>query len=414
MKQCRKYLRLLTCFVVFSFLLSTMIVVKNAVAAETSVPGSEKTVSSGGSASEEELAQILAPIALYPDTLLAQMFMAATYPLEIVEATRFIKAKPSLKEDALDKALKEKKWDVSVKSLCHFPTVLASLNENLDATKNLGDYFLDDQKAVMAMVQTLRSKANEEGNLKTTEEQKVVVEEKIIIIESVNPKVVYVPSYSCTYVYGPWWYPHYPPYVWYPPPPRYGFGVGVAIGIGIGGWCRPNWRHGDIDVNINRTTNFNKNVNVGGGKGNRQSWKHNPKHRQGVSYNNKGSRQKFGQSNRAAKQRDISRGRSGQGLDRKTRDSINKQGLKSNNRQSNNRSSSQRALKPGKSKRPDSSARHSSARRPQSSQRSSAFKSSGSGHRTSKVSRRGSASRSHSFNRGGGGGGHRGGGGRRR
>ena len=416
MRKCKNYLQVLTFFVLFSFLLSTLAMARNVAAAEASAPSSVKTVSSGGSASQEELAQILAPIALYPDTLLAQMFMAATYPLEIVEAARFVKENSSLKEDALDTTLKEKEWDVSVKSLCHFPTVLASMSDNLDATKRLGDYFLDNQKAVMDMVQTLRAKANEEGNLKTTKEQKVVVEEKIIVIESVNPEVVYVPSYSSTYVYGSWWYPHYPPYVWYPPPPRYGFGAGVIIGVGIGHWCRPNWRHGDIDININRTTNFNKNVKVGGG-GKGQAWKHNPKHRQGVAYNNKATRKNFGQSNRAAKKRDLGRGHTGQGLDRKTRDSIKQQGLKSNVRQTNkqkqNRSAKQKASRPATTKRRDSSGRQPAVKRPQT-QRSNAFKSSGSGHRTSQMSRRGSASRSHSFNRSRGGGGHRGGGGRRR
>ena len=125
------------------------------------------------------------------------------------------------------------------------------MSEHLDATKRLGDYFLDDQKAVMDMVQTLRAKAKEEGNLETTKEQKVVEnEENIIVIESSDPEFVYVPSYSSTYVYGPWWYPHYPPYAWYPPHPGYGFGVGVAIGIGVGRWCSPNWGRGDIDILI--------------------------------------------------------------------------------------------------------------------------------------------------------------------
>ena len=376
MRNCKNYLQALMLFVVFSLLLSALVMARSATAAEAPAPSSDKTASSGESASQEELAQILAPIALYPDTLLAQMFMAATYPLEIVEAARFSKEKPSLKEDALDKALKEKEWDVSVKSLCHFPTVLASLSENLDATKRLGDYFLDNQKAVMDMVQTLRAKAKEEGHLKTTKEQKVVEEENIIVIESANPEVVYVPSYSSTYVYGSWWYPHYPPYAWYPHYPGYGFGVGIAIGIGVGSWCSPNWGRGDIDIDIDRTNNFNKNVDRDRqGKGNRQSWKHNPRHRQGVAYNNKATREKFGQSDRAAKKKDLGRGRASQGLDSKTRDSIKKQGLKSNVRQP----SSKRSKKQG----------------------SSAFKSSGSGRRTSQMSQRGSASRS--FNRGGGG-----------
>ncbi len=393
MRKGKNYLQVLTFFVAFNFLLSTVVMAPITMAAEAPAPSPDKTASTGEPASKEELAQILAPIALYPDTLLAQMFMAATYPLEIVEAARFVKEKSSLKDDALDKALKEKEWDVSVKSLCHFPTVLATLSEHLEATKRLGDYFLNDQKAVMDMVQTLRTKAREEGKLETTKEQKVTEEEKIIVIESTNPEVVYVPSYSSTYVYGSWWYPHYPPYGWYPHYPGYGFGVGIAIGIGIGAWCSPNWGRGDIDINIDRTNNFNKNVDRDrqgkGGKGDRQSWKHDSKHRQGVSYKDKKTREKFGQSDRAAKKKNFDRGRTSQGLDKKSRDSIKKQGLKTNNR----KTSSQRSKRQG----------------------SSAFKSSGSGQRASKMSQRGSGSRS--FNQSGGrsrgGGGGRGGGGRR-
>ncbi len=400
MRKCKNHLLLLTLFIVFSLLLSTFAMAQKISATEKQPESSQ---SSGGAASQEELAQILAPIALYPDTLLAQMFMAATYPLEIVEAARFVKGNQTLKEDALDIALKEKEWDASVKSLCHFPSVLNSLNENLGATKKLGDYFLDDQKAVMAMVQTLRTKAQEEGNLKSTEEQKIVVEKEIIIIESANPEVIYVPSYSCTYVYGPWWYPHYPPYVWYPPPPRYGFTAGVIIGIGIGSWYRPNWRHGNIDIDISRTTNFNRNDNRGGGKVN--TWKHNPKHRQGVAYNNKKTRNRFGQSNRTAKQKDLSRGRSTHGIERKTRDSIKRQGLNSNVRNSDQRKPGQsrkaRVSQPAaRTKRNLSTTRQPSAKRPQT-QRSNAFRSSGSGQRTNRMSQRGGASRS--SNRGGSG-----------
>ena len=403
MRKCRDYPQMVMFFVVLTLLLSTLPGASKVSATEAPVQSAASTTDSDGSASQEELAQILAPIALYPDTLLAQMFMAATYPLEIVEAARFVKANPSLKEDALDKALKKQEWDVSVKSLCHFPTVIASLSDNLDATKKLGDYFLDDQKAVMNMVQTLRAKAQDEGNLKTTKEQKVVVEKEIIIIESANPEVIYVPSYSCTYVYGSWWYPHYPPYVWYPPPPRYGFTAGVIVGIGIGSWCSPNWGRGDIDIDINRTNNFNKNVN-GRGQGS-SSWKHNSKHRQGVAYNNKKTRKNYGQSDRAAKQKDLGRGRTSQGLDHKTRESIKKQGLNSNsskfNRQNQKRTVNQKAAKPAASRR-QSSARQPSVKRSQP-QRSNAFNSSGgSGRRSSHTSQRGSASRS------------RGGGGRRR
>ncbi len=169
---------------------------------------------------EARLAQLLAPIALYPDPLLMQMFVASTYPLEIVEAARYMRDHKDLKDEALDKALEKKKWDMSVKSLCHFPTVLEAMNKNLDATKELGGFFLQDQKAVLDMVQRLRAKAKEKGHLNSTEEQKVVGEGKTIIIEPAKPDVIYVPSYSCSYVYGPWWYPSHPPYVWYPPPSR--------------------------------------------------------------------------------------------------------------------------------------------------------------------------------------------------
>ena len=417
MRNCKNHLQVLLFFVVFSLLLSTSVIVRNASAGQDgqeSAQSSDSAVSKPESAaSQEELTQILAPIALYPDSLLAQMFMAATYPLEIVEAARFVKQDPSLKEDALDEALKEKNWDVSVKSLCHFPTVVASMNDNLEATKRLGDYFLDDQKAVMDMVQTLRAKAKAEGNLETTEEQKVIIEEKIIIIESANPEVVYVPYYNSTIVYGSWWYPAYPPYLWYPPPPRYGFAAGVIIGAAAVGWCHPNWRRGDIDVDINRTANFNKNVNINHrDKGNRKSWKHNPQHRQGVAYNNRDTRKRFGQSDRAAKKKDIGRGHASQGLDRKTRDSIKKQGVNSNNRQQINRKQepgfNQKASRSADTTKRDLSGSQRSVNRSRP-QQSNAFKSSDSGRRTSQMSQRGSASRN--VSRGGGGG--RGGGRRR-
>ena len=124
----------------------------------------------------EEIDQLVAPIALYPDPLLAQIFMASTYPLEIVQAARWSKDNPNLKDKALEDALQQQSWDPSVKSLTAFPQVLVMMNEQLDWTQKLGDAFLAQQKDVMAGVQRLRAKANAEGNLKTTPEQKVVVE----------------------------------------------------------------------------------------------------------------------------------------------------------------------------------------------------------------------------------------------
>ena len=165
----------------------------------------------------EELEQILAPIALYPDSLVAQILMASTYPLEVVQADRWAKQNASLKGEALTKALEAQDWDPSVKSLVNFPQVLTMMSEKLEWTQKLGDAFLEQQKPVMDTIQSLRAKAQAAGNLQTTKEQTVIVEEKIIKIEPASPQVVYVPSYNPTVVYGAWPYPTYPPYSYYPP-----------------------------------------------------------------------------------------------------------------------------------------------------------------------------------------------------
>ena len=164
----------------------------------------------------EELEQMLAPIALYPDSLLTQMLMASTYPLEVVQADRWTKQNKDMKGDALAKALEAQPWDPSVKSLVAFPQVLAMMSEKIDWTQKVGDAFLAQQKDVLATVQKLRAKAQASGNLKTTKEQVVTVEKEVIIIEPASPQVVYVPTYNPTVVYGAWAYPAYPPYPVYP------------------------------------------------------------------------------------------------------------------------------------------------------------------------------------------------------
>jgi hypothetical protein len=270
----------------------------------------------------EELEQILAPIALYPDSLLAQIFMASTYPLEVVQADRWAKQNKELKGDALTAALEKQTWDPSVKSLVNFPQVLAMMSEKLDWTQKLGDAFLAQQKDVMATVQTLRKRAADAGTLKTTKEQKVIVDQETIIIESASPQVVYVPTYNPTVVYGTWAYPAYPPAYYYPPGYVAGtallsFGAGMAVGAAWGyAWGHNDWHGGDVDVDINRNTNINNNINRGnyakqyqGGKGN---WQHNPEHRKGVSYRDQGTAQKFNRAstNDAVKSREDFRGRS--------------------------------------------------------------------------------------------------------
>ena len=274
---------------------------------------------------QEELDQLLAPIALYPDSLLAQILMASTYPFEVVQAGRWAKANQTLKGDALSAALEKEDWDPSVKSLVNFPQVLDMMNEKLDWTQKLGDAFLARQKDVMDTVQKLREKAEAQGNLKSSEQQKVVVEKETqtIVIEPADPQVVYVPTYNPTVVYGTWWYPSYPPYYYYPPgyaagAALFSFGVGVAIGAAWGyAWGGCNWRGGDVDIDINRNTNINNNIDrskyqnkVTTGQGGRGEWKHDPEHRKGVSYRDQGTAQKFDRgASKDAQSREAFRGR---------------------------------------------------------------------------------------------------------
>jgi hypothetical protein len=309
---------------------------------------------------KEELEQILAPIALYPDALLAQIFMASTYPLEIVEAARWSKEHPDVKGDAVAGAVQSQTWDPSVKSLCAFPEVLKNMNDKIDWTQKLGDAFLAQQKEVMQTVQVLRNKAKETGNLKSTKEVTVKQEAapagspapQTIIIESPNPEVIYVPQYNPTVVYGAWAYPAYPPYAYYPPA-YYGgamfwsFTAGVIVGGAIWGNC--NWGGNDVDIDINRQNNFNRNeINTGDrnrnnvnsnnrGNNNRagnnsvgnnkQSWSHNPDHRKGVGYRDSGTQQKFNRGGNAQNvaAREQYRGRADQGRQQMQREGVNNQ-----------------------------------------------------------------------------------------
>jgi hypothetical protein len=282
---------------------------------------------------QEELDQMLAPVALYPDDLLTQLLMASTYPLEIVQAARWTKQNKDLKGDALTDALEKQDWDPSVKSLVAFPDVLSKMNENLEWTQKVGDAFLAQQKDVMNTIQNLRKKAQEAGNLKDSPQQKVVVEKETIVIQPTNPEVVYVPSYNPAVVYGAWWWPAFPPFPPFFPMPvgpvMYGglaFGAGIAMGAAWGyAWGHSNWGGGDVNINANRNTNYNNNINrdkykndmknKGLGEGGQGNWKHDADHRKGASYRDQGTAQKFnrGSSSDTAKSREAFRGRSDQG-----------------------------------------------------------------------------------------------------
>lgn len=218
--------------------------------------------------SQAELDQMLASVALYPDSLLAQVLIAATYPEQVIEADRWLKENKGLSKDQLNAALDKMNWDLSVKALAPFPDVVAMMDEHLDWTTKLGEAFLAQQSDVMASVQRLRGKAYAQGNLKSTEQQNVTVSGEDIEIQPADPEVVYVPYYDPMVVYGDWWWPGYLPFAFFPfgyPYLGFGFGgIGFFAGIGVGafwgaGWGSWNWGGGFANVNVNRNVNINRN-----------------------------------------------------------------------------------------------------------------------------------------------------------
>ena len=301
-----------------------------ALAAEEQPPPAGTAPAPKG-APAERLDQLVAPIALYPDPLLMQILMASTYPLEIVQAERWIKERPKLRGEELDKALEAQTWDASVESLTHFPDVLGRMSKNLDWTSELGDVFLAQQADVLDAIQRMRRKANQAGKLESTKQQQVVVEKEIIKIVPADPQIVYVPTYVPQAVYGPPAYP--PPYpAMYAYPPGYvattsllSFGAGMAVGAAISGGC--DWGSHQVNVynnyggggggggnknnnnvNIDNSKTFNQ-ANVNKQNVNKQQWQHNPEHRRGVSYQNQQVSQRYaGKGSQGQQTRDQARG----------------------------------------------------------------------------------------------------------
>jgi hypothetical protein len=252
------------------------------VARAQSAPAPVQQTAAAEQFDPQQLDSLLASVALYPDQLLTQVLMAATFPLQIVEASRWIEdpAHKALTGDALANALQPLPWDPSVKSLVPFPQVLSQLNSNLDWTQQLGYAFANQQKDVLDSVQRLRRQAKAQGQLQSSEHQVVTVlapppgtttTQQTIVIEPAQPNVVYVPTYSPTVVYGAWPYPAYPPVVAAPAPgyvvgtalaAGLAFSAGVAITGALWGWSRPNWYGGNINVNVNRWNNINVHNNV--------------------------------------------------------------------------------------------------------------------------------------------------------
>jgi hypothetical protein len=280
------------------------------------VPAGEAQAQAGdASLPREQLEQLVAPIALYPDSLLAQVLMAATYPIEIVQAERWAKANSKLKGKALEDALQSQPWDPSVKSMVAVPQVLQMMSDQLDWTEMLGNAFLAQQEDLLNAVQALRTKADAEGTLKTTSQQKVSKQPvtsasgpgptTAIVIEPADPQVIYVPTYNPGVVYGAWPYPSYPPYSWYPPgyvaSNLVSFGIGVAVGAAIWGNC--NWGRNQVNINVNNFNAFNR-TNI-----TNANWQHNAAHRKGVPYANSNVAQRLGQTSGSTAARDAFRGR---------------------------------------------------------------------------------------------------------
>ena len=269
-----------------------------ALALSTSLATAQQTFS------KEQIDQMMAPIALYPDSLLSQVLMAATYPADVADAAKWSKANPNQKGDAAVKAVQSQSWDPSVQSLVAFPQVIQMMGDQPDWVQNLGDAFLASSKDLLDSAQRLRGKAQQTGSLKSNEQQTVKVEQEpqtqqtVIKIEPANPQTIYVPAYNPAVVYGAWPYPTYPPY-YYPPYPAYypgaalatgiAFGVGVAATAALWGGC--NWGRGDVNVNVNRYNSINTNRQI---SANQNTFQHNAANRRGVPYRDQRSQQQFG------------------------------------------------------------------------------------------------------------------------
>ena len=265
----------------------------------------------------DQLDSLVAPIALYPDPLLAQVLAASTYPLEVIQLQQWLQMHKDLKEKALVDAVQKEDWDPSIQGLAALPDAVKQLAENIKWTTDLGNAFLAQQSDVMDAVQRMRMKADKAGTLKSSEQQKVetkVVESKtVVVIEQANPQVIYVPSYNPVVVYGGPVYPY--PVIIYPPPPPAGvviataaisFGIGMAIGAAWGGgWgygC--GWGHYS-SVNINVHNHYVSHYNsvrvshhqtaISGG-----NWQHNPQHRGGAPYPSQGLANRYGGTTRGA------------------------------------------------------------------------------------------------------------------
>lgn len=247
--------------------------------------------------SEAELAQTLAPIALYPDTLLTHILIASTYPIEVIEAERWLSKNSALTSAQVARKAQQKDWDASIQALLAFPQVMTKLSEDLSWMQKLGDAFLQDEARVLASIQTLRQQAEQAGSLANMDNVKVIKEQKIIIIEPAQPEIIYVPYYDTRVVYGRWHWSHYPPVYWQFPnyyaayygPFYWGYGVHISTNFFFSAF---HWHNRHVVVNhYNRHGYHPRKKIVTSHQAKR--WNHQPKHRRGVAYSNGRLKQKY-------------------------------------------------------------------------------------------------------------------------
>ncbi len=266
-----------------------------------SAESAKKADTADGEFSDDELAQMLAPIALYPDSLLTHVLIASTYPLEIVEAHRWADKNKSLSKEDKVKIIEDQEWEPSVKAIAPFEQVLTRMNDELSWTQDLGDAFLQDEERVLATIQTLRVKAEEAGNLEKMENVEVTTEDNNIIITPVEKEIIYVPYYDTRYVYGHWYW-HYPPVYWHYPSHHHGPRVvfswhrGVHISFNYH-FSAFHWHKRHVVVVNHRNTRHYRHNTVIIKSGHSARWKHKPSHRKGVAYRTPSVKKHYG-SNR--------------------------------------------------------------------------------------------------------------------
>lgn len=255
--------------------------------------------------SQAELNQLLAPVALYPDTVLSHLLIASTYPLEIVQAQRWSEQNSRLKgEDAVN-AASSQSWDPSVQALVAFPDILERMADDLDWTQQIGDAFLQDEAMVLATVQDLRQRAYEAGNLKTTDHQEVVVEKQTIIIEPRVAEVIYIPYYDTRVVYGNWYWSGYQPVVWHRPSRGYwhgdvfwSHGSRISTSFYFSSFHWHNHHTVVIDRRSHKHPNFRSGRSLVSYK-EAKRWRHNPTHRRGVEYRHTNVREQYAAPSRS-------------------------------------------------------------------------------------------------------------------